>query len=56
MEIFVAFCHFRGHFEILFILKTAIISSEKPTGQRVGALLSVFNILIHDIYRKIDKN
>ena len=30
--------------------------SEMPTGQQITAMLSVCNILIHDIYRKIDKN
>ena len=39
-----------------FHLKTAIISSEKPTGQRISAVLSVFHILIHEVYRKFDKN
>ena len=38
-----------------FLWKTAIISSDKPTGQRTSAMLSVFNILIYDIYRKVDK-
>ena len=40
----------------IFIWKTALISSEKPTGQRIPAMLSVFNILIHEVYRKFDKN
>ena len=35
---------------------TAIISSENPTGQQTSAMLSVFNILIHEVYRKFDKN
>ena len=34
----------------------AIISSEKPIGQQISAMVSVFNILIHEIYRKYDKN
>ena len=38
-----------------FIRKSANISSEKPTGQRISAMLSVFNILIHDIFRKLEK-
>ena len=41
---------------IFFFVKTAIISSEKPTGQRFPAMLRVFNILIHDVRRKKDKN
>ena len=36
--------------------KTAIISSKKPTGQRICDFPNVFNILIYDIYQKIDKN
>ena len=49
------FCHFRCQFEMFFIWKTAIISSEKPTEQRSPAMLRVFNILIHEIYRKFDE-
>ena len=55
MEILGVFVIF-GEFEIFFIRKTAIIFPEMPTGQRICDLLNVFNILIHDIYRKIDKN
>ena len=40
------FCRFRCQFKIFFIWKTAIIFSEKTIGQRVCALLNVFNILI----------
>ena len=39
-----------------FIWKTEIISLEKPTGQRNSAMLSVFNISIHEVCRKFDKN
>ena len=52
----VIFLHFQCQFEIFFIWKTAFISSEKPTEQRIRAMLSVFNILIHEVYRKFDKN
>ena len=44
------------HFEMFFIQKTTIISSEKLTGQQIPAMLSVFTILIHEVYRKFDKN
>ena len=47
------FCHFRYQFEIFFIWKTAISSSEKPTGQKTSAILSISNILIHEVYTKI---
>ena len=48
------FCHFLCQFEIFSIGKH--ISSEMPTGQRISAMLSVFNILIYEVYRKFDKN
>ena len=38
-----------------FIRKTAMISAEKPTGQRSSAMLSVFHILFHEVYRRFDK-
>ena len=50
------FGHFRFQFEIFFIHKTAILSSGKPTGQQSSAMLRVFNILIHVVYHKFDKN
>ena len=53
---FWVFCHFQFQFDIFFIWKTAIISSEKPTVQLILVMLSVFNILIHDVYREKDKN
>ena len=53
---FWVFCLFRFQFDIFFIEKTAIISSGKPTGQQIPAMLSVFNILIHEVYRKRDKS
>ena len=37
-------------------METAIIASEKPTGQQPSAMLSGFNIQSHEFYRKIDKN
>ena len=46
VEKFYIFCHFRCQIEIFCKEKTAIISSEKPTGQRVFGLLNVFNILM----------
>ena len=49
------FCHFRCQFEIHFIQKTAIIPSEKPTGQQIFSSLNVFNNLIHEVYQKLDK-
>ena len=49
------FCQFRCQLDFFFIRKTAIISSEKPTGQRSSAMLSVFHILIHEVYRRFDK-
>ena len=52
---FWAFCPFRCQFEIFFNWKTTVISSEKPTGQQTGAMLRVFNILIHEVYQKLDK-
>ena len=36
--------------------KTAFISSKTTTGQSILALLNLFSIQIHDIYREIDKN
>ena len=40
----------------LFFQKPAFISSSKTTGQRLLALLTVFNILIHEVYRKLYKH
>ena len=37
-------------------LENSFISSEKPPGQRTSAILSIFNILIHEIYQKFDKS
>ena len=39
-----------------FFLKIAFISLKNTIGQQDRALLNVFNILIHDVYRKNDKN
>ena len=50
------FCHFLCQFEIFSHSKTAIISSEKTTVQRIRAILIVFIILFHEVYRKFDKN
>ena len=41
---------------IYFHLENAIISSEKSIGQRIPVILSVFNILIHEVYRKFDQS
>ena len=51
-EKFCVFCQFRCQFEIGFILKTAIISSEKPTGQQLCAMLSIFELLIQEVCQK----
>ena len=50
------FCLFRCLLGFFFNLKTAINSSEKPTGQQICAMLGVSNILIHEVCRKFDKN
>ena len=47
---FSVFCDFW-----VFPEKTAFISSKTTTGQRILALLNLFNILIRDNYRKIAK-
>ena len=39
----------------MFFPKTALIFLLKTIGQLIRATLNVFNILIHDVYRKIDK-
>ena len=41
---FWVFCHFRFQFDIFFIWKTATMSLEKPTGQRIPAMLSGFQL------------
>ena len=38
-----------------FKMRTAIIFSEKPTGQQIRAMLSISIILIYWVYQKIDK-
>ena len=30
--------------------------SEKPFRQQISAMLSVYNFVIHEVFRKIDKN
>ena len=50
------FVIFGVNLRFFFNWKTAIISSEKPTGQRTSAMLSILNIIIHEVYRKFDKN
>ena len=47
--------YFRCHFEIFSIGKQQLPFVNKSTGQQVSAMLSVFNILIHKVYRKFDK-
>ena len=47
---------FENDFCFFLIWKTAIIFSEKPTGQQTSAMLIVFNILLHEVYQKFDKN
>ena len=54
MEKLGSFCRFRCEFEIFLILKTAIISSKKPTGKRINAMLSVSIILTYEVYQKFD--
>ena len=49
-------CHFRCQFETFYFYKTAIMSSEKPAGERSSAILSSFKILIHKNYQKFDLN
>ena len=39
-----------------FTLKTAINFTEKPTGQQTRSLLTAFNIPIHEVCHKFDKN
>ena len=46
------FNHFFGNFSY----KKQHLSLQNTIGQRIRALLNVFNILIHDVYRKNDKN
>ena len=52
VEKFCKFCHFW----VIFIQKTAFIFTSIFIGQRIRAFLNVFNNLIHDVYRKNDKN
>ena len=52
---FWVFCHFRFQYNIFSIQKTASIPPEKPTGQQIPDILTVPNILIHQVYRKFDK-
>ena len=52
VEKFWNFCHFFGNFSF----KKPHLSHQNTIGQRIRALLNVFNILIHDVYRKNDKN
>ena len=40
----------------IFDLNTAIIFSVRPTGQQTSGMLSNFYFLIHEVYRKFDKN
>ena len=56
MESFVFFCYFLYHFESFFIWNKATIFSEKPTEQKIRAMLSVLNILINEVSQKFDKN
>ena len=53
---FLVFCQIRCHFEMFFNLKTAINSSEKPTGQQTLSVMNVCNITIHEVCHKFDKN
>ena len=55
-NVFGFFCQFWSLFQIFFIGKTAIISWETPTERPFRAMLSVFNISIHEVYQKYDKN
>ena len=40
----------------IFSTQIAFISSRKPPGQRIFSLFNVFDILSHQVFRKIDKN
>ena len=46
------FSHFFGNFSF----KKPHVSLQNTIGQRIRALLNVFNILIDDVYRKNGKN
>ena len=50
------FCQFRSKFNAFFPAKIAFISLKKPLGQRIFLFLNVFDILSHEVIRKIDKN
>ena len=56
MKNFGFFCDFWCQFETFFFQKTAFISSQKPAGQRIRAVLSVLNVLIYEVYQEFDKN
>ena len=47
---------FLNHFFGNFSFKKPHLSLQNTIGQRIRALLNVFNIIIHDIHRKNDKN
>ena len=49
------FLSFSVSMRFFFIGKTAIIFSEKPTGQQISAILGVFNIVILEVYRRTDE-
>ena len=51
VEKFWNFCHFFGNFSF----KKPHLSHQNTIGQRIRALLNVFNILIDDVYRKNGK-
>ena len=54
--IFKYFCQFRSEFDAFFLAEIALISSKKPLGQQFLSFLNVFNILSHQVIRKVDKN
>ena len=54
IESFRVFFNFRVNLR-LFHSEKATISSEKHTGQQIGAMLRIFSILIHEVYRRFNK-
>ena len=54
--IFKYFRQIRSEFDAFFLAEIAFISSKKPFGQRIFSFSNVFDILSHQVIRKIDKN
>ena len=49
------FYNFGVNFRFVY-LKTALISPNKTTGQRIQALSNVFSILMYEVFRNFDKS